>query len=309
MRLLLSNYIKVRRPIQIIDSETLGLGYGFLGVLCFSLTLPATRAAVADLDPSIVGIGRAIVASCLAIALLWITRQPIPNRQHWKSLAVVAGGVIVGFPLLSAIAMQQLPASHAAVVNGILPLATAIAATIRVGERPSMRFWIASLIGSATVILFAVISGAGHIQSADILLVIAGVAAAFGYAEGGRLAGFMGGWQTICWALVLAAPFLILPVAIALWQHGLNASPTAWLGFAYVSIISQFLAFFAWYQGLAKGGVARVGQIQLLQPFLTIFASALLLGEKITLMTVVAAVLVVATVALGKTATVKRRHI
>lgn len=300
----------MRKPRnKAVDSETLGLGYGFLGVLCFSLTLPATRVAVADLDPSIVGIGRAIVAAVLAIALLWITRQPIPNRQHWKSLAVVAGGVIVGFPLLSAMAMQQLPASHAAVVNGILPLATAIAATIRVGERPSMRFWIASFVGSATVILFAAISGAGHIQSADILLIIAGVAAAFSYAEGGRLAQFMGGWQTICWALVLAAPFLILPVAIAVWQHGLNASPTAWLGFAYVSIISQFLAFFAWYQGLAKGGVARVGQIQLLQPFLTIFASALLLGEKITFMTVVAAVLVVATVALGKSATVKRRQI
>lgn len=299
----------IKRVIQTVDDQTLGLGYGFLGVLCFSLTLPATRAAVADLDPYIVGLGRAIVAGSLAIALLWVTRQPIPNRQQWKSLAVVAGGVIVGFPLLSTMAMQQLPASHAAVVNGILPLATAIAATIRVGERPSFRFWIASLVGSATVILFAVISGAGHIQNADILLIIAGVAAAFGYAEGGRLAQFMGGWQTICWALVLAAPFLILPTAIAVWQHGLTASPTAWLGFGYVSIISQFLAFFAWYQGLAKGGVARVGQVQLLQPFLTIFASALLLGEKITHITVVAAVVVVATVALGKSATVKRRQI
>lgn len=296
----------MRRLIQSIDSETIGLGYGFLGVLCFSLTLPATRAAVADLDPTIVGIGRAIVAGGLAMTVLWVTRQPIPNRQHWKSLAVVAGGVILGFPLLSAWAMQQLPASHAAVVNGILPLATAIAATIQLGERPSVRFWFASSVGSATIIVFAVISGAGQMHGADVVLLLAGVAAAFGYAEGGRLAGFMGGWQTICWALVLAAPFLILPVAIAVWQHGLNASPTAWIGFAYVSIISQFLAFFAWYKGLALGGVARVGQIQLLQPFLTIFASALLLGEKITPITLVAAVLVVATVALGKSATIQR---
>ena len=258
--------MRKNRGIQTVDSETLGLGYGFLGVLCFSLTLPATRAAVADLDPNIVGIGRAIVAAGLAMTVLWVTRQPIPNRQHWKSLAVVASGVILGFPLLSAWAMQQLPASHAAVVNGILPLATAIAATIQLGERPSMQFWFASLLGSATIIVFAVISGAGQMHGADVVLIFAGVAAAFGYAEGGRLAQFMGGWQTICWALVLAAPFLILPVAIAVWQHGLNASPTAWLGFAYVSIISQFLAFFAWYQGLAKGGVARVGQIQLLQP-------------------------------------------
>ena len=299
--------MRKNQGIQPIESETLGLGYGFLGVLGFSLTLPATRAAVADLDPNIVGLGRAVVAALLAAIALWITRQPIPDRKHWKSLAIVAAGVILGFPLLSAWAMRQLPASHAAVVNGILPLATAIAATIRVGERPSLRFWFASFVGSATIILFAIISGAGHIQGADFVLLLAGIAAAFGYAEGGRLAQFLGGWQTISYALVLAAPFLALPTAIAVWQHGLVASPTAWLGFGYVSVISQFLAFFAWYRGLAIGGVARVGQIQLLQPFLTIFASALLLGEKITPLTLAAACIVIASVALGKKATIQRR--
>jgi drug/metabolite transporter (DMT)-like permease len=299
----------VRRYQEIrgIDPKMLGLGYGFLGVLGFSLTLPATRAAVTDLDPTIVGLGRAVVAALLAMTALWATHQPLPNRKHWGSLLIVAAGVILGFPLLSAWAMQQLPAAHGAVVLGLMPLATAIAGTFRAGERPSHGFWIASIAGSTTVILFAVISGAGQIQGADVALLGAGVAAAVAYAEGGRLARCLGGWQVISWALVLAAPLLILPVAIAVWQHGLVASPTAWLGFGYVSIVSQFLAFFAWYQGLAMGGVARVGQIQLLQPFLTIFASALLLGEAIAPITIGAAAVVVTTVAFGKKAAVQRR--
>lgn len=295
-RLIFSNWYNS----QSIDPETLGMGYGFLGVLGFSLTLPATRAAVAELDPNIVGLGRAIVASILAMTVLWLTRQPLPDRKHWASLVIVAAGVILGFPLLSAWAMQQLPAAHGAVVLGMLPLATAVAGALRAGDRPSLGFWIASIFGSTIVILFAIISGAGQIHLADIALLFAGVAAAISYAEGGRLARFIGGWQVISWALVVTAPFLTLPVAIAVMQHGLIASPTAWLGFGYVSIISQFLAFFAWYKGLAIGGVARVGQIQLLQPFLTIFASAFLLGEQITPITIAAAVIVATTVALGK---------
>jgi drug/metabolite transporter (DMT)-like permease len=304
----LGNYINVRnRVIQTVDSETLGLGYGFLGVLCFSLTLPATRAAVTDFDPNIVGIGRAIVAAVLAMTVLWVTHQPVPDRKHWGSLVIVAVGVILGFPLLSAWAMQQLPAAHGAVVLGLMPLATAIAGTLRAGERPSFSFWLASIAGSTVVILFALISGAGQMQGADVALLGAGVAAAVGYAEGGRLARCLGGWQTISWALVLAAPVLVFPTAIAVLQHGLVASPTAWVGFGYVSIVSQFLAFFAWYKGLAMGGVARVGHIQLLQPFLTILASALLLGEQITPITIGAAAMVVATVALGKKAIIQRR--
>lgn len=295
--------------INRIDPETLGLAYGFLGVLGFSLTLPATRVAVAFLDPVVVGLGRAFVAGILAVATLWATRQPLPSRKQLGSLAIVAAGVILGFPLLSAWAMQRLPAAHGAVVLGLLPLATAIMGAVRAGDRPSRGFWLASMVGSTTVVIFAVISGAGQIQGADIALLGAGVAAAVGYAEGGRLARVLGGWQTISWALVLAAPVVALPVAIAVLQHGIVASPVAWLGFAYVSIVSQFLAFFAWYHGLALGGVARVGQIQLLQPFLTILASTLLLGEKITPITLGATCLVVASVALGRQAPVKRSQL
>lgn len=292
-----------------IDSETLGTIYGFLGVLGFSLTLPATRLAVSELDPLVVGLGRAFVAAILAAALLWATRQPLPYRNQLKSLLVVVFGVILGFPLLSAWAMQRLPAAHGAVILGLLPLATAIAGTIRAGERPSRLFWVASTAGSITVVSFGFITGAGQLQPAAIALLGAVIAAALGYAEGGRLARVLGGWQVISWALVLAAPLVFLPVTMAVLRHGLVASPIAWLGFGYVSVVSQFIAFFAWYQGLAIGGVARVGQIQLLQPFLTILFSATLLGEKITSITILATGIVVASVALGKKATIERRQL
>jgi drug/metabolite transporter (DMT)-like permease len=287
-------------------SETVGLLYGLLGVIAFSGTLPATRIAVTNLDPTFVGLGRALVAALLAAVLLRITKQPIPPRKYWRSLAIVAAGVIVGFPLLSAWAMHQLPASHGAIVTGILPLGTAIAGALRAGERPSFGFWIASIFGSAAVVTFALITANGTIQFADIALVGAVISAALGYAEGGKLARKLGGWQVICWSLVLAAPILTVPIAFVVLQHNISASPYAWLGFGYVSVVSMFLGFFAWYHGLAIGGIVRVGQVQLLQPFLTIFFSALLLGEKINLVTMTTAVIVVLSVAIGRKQSIKR---
>lgn len=225
------------------NPETLGLGYGFLGVLGFSLTLPATRVAVAELDPTFVGLGRAVVAGILAMIVLWVTRQPLPLQKHWKSLLIITAGVVLGFPLLSAWAMEQLPATHGAVIIGLIPLATAIVATAKAKERPCLKFWFASIFGSTTVVLFAFSSGAGQIQREDLVLLGAVITAAIGYAEGGRLAHVLGGWQVICWALVIAFPILVIPVTYTVFQHGLVASPTAWLGFSYVSIFSQFLAF------------------------------------------------------------------
>jgi drug/metabolite transporter (DMT)-like permease len=221
-------------------------------------------------------------------------------------LAIVGSGVILGFPFLSAWALRQVPAAHGAIVIGLLPLATAFAAAVRVGERPSWQFWLASVAGSMIVIVFALVSGGGGLQLADLALLGAVAAGALGYAEGGRLARTLGGWQVISWALVLAAPCISIPVGIALWQHGAAAPPSAWLAFSYVAIISQFLGFFAWYRGLALGGVARVSQIQLIQPFLTLVASALLLHEQVTLATVLVALMVMLTVALGRRAAVAR---
>ena len=288
------------------DPESMGLLYGFLGVLSFSLTLPATRVAVIEFEPIFVGLGRGFVAAAFAAVALGLTRQPLPDSKHLRSLAIVSAGVVIGFPWLSAWAMQYLPAVHGAVVLGLLPLATALAGVVRAGERPSRGFWVASCIGSVTVISYTLVDGAGRIQLADLVLLGAVVAAAFGYAEGGRLAQTLGGWQVISWALVLAVPVEIAPMSIILLRQDLTASPTAWLGFGYVCLVSQFLGFFVWYRGLAIAGVARVSQLQLLQPFLTVVASAILLGEKITLLTIGAACIVVVSVAVGRRTRIER---
>ena len=277
-----------------------GLLWGFLGVASFSLTLPATRVAVAELDPVFVGLGRAVVAAALAVVVLVATRTPWPGWRLLPRLALVAGGVIVGFPLFSALAMRYVPASHGAVIIGLLPLATALAGTWIAHERPSRAFWWSAAFGSAVVIAFAFWQGGGRPQFADALLALAAMAAAVGYAEGGRLARTLGGWQVISWALVIAAPFVLVPTLLAADARLATASPAAWVGFGYVSVVSMFLGFFAWYRGLAQGGIAAVGQVQLLQPFLTIFASALLLGEAIDPVTFVAAALVIAAIAFGR---------
>ena len=290
-----------------LSAENLGLAYGLLGVVCFSLTLPATHAAVSDLDPTIVGLGRALVAAVLAALLLWATRQPWPAPEHLKGLMWVASGVIIGFPWLTSWAMRLLPASHGAIVLGILPLATAITGALRMGERPSLGFWLFSVLGSVAVLAYTVMAGAGTMRWADLALLGGVIGGAIGYAEGGRLAKTLGGWQVISWALVLAAPIVVMPVLFSISQHGLTASPSAWLGFGYVSLVSQLLGFFAWYKGLALGGVARVSQVQLLQPFLTIGASALLLHETITPMMAAFALLVATSVVLGRSMPIARR--
>lgn len=286
--------------------ETIGLFYGFLGVLSFSLTLPATRLAVTELDPMFVGLGRGVVAGVVAAFILWLTRQSLPTIQQVRGLVIVAAGVVLGFPLLSAWAMQRLPAAHGAVVLGLLPLTTAVAGVIRSGDRPSRLFWLASLLGSATVVGFALSTGAGALYGEDLVLLGAVVAAAWGYAEGGKLAKQLGGWQVICWALVLAAPLEAIPTLFAA-GHQPQASAAAWLGFAYLCLVSQLIGFFAWYHGLAIGGVARVSQMQLLQPFLTIVFSALLLKEAVTPTTILAAALVIGSVAIGRKAKIQRR--
>jgi drug/metabolite transporter (DMT)-like permease len=260
---------------------TKGFAFGFLGVLGFSFTLPATRMAVATLDPLVVGLGRALVAACLAMPLLYFTRQRLPSRRHWPGIAVVLIGVVIGFPTLSAWAMRFVPASHGAVVLALLPLLTAIAAVFRAHERPSAAFWYISVLGSLAVVTYALSMGGGRLHPADLALFGAAALAALGYAEGARLARELGGWQVICWALVSSMPVLVWPVGFAVWRHGLHGvALSSWVGFAYVSLVSMFLAFFAWYHGLATGGVARVSQLQLLQPFLTLGLAALFLGER-----------------------------
>jgi drug/metabolite transporter (DMT)-like permease len=289
------------------SAETRGLLYGFLGVAIFSLSLPATRLAVAGLDPLMVGLGRSLAVAPLAALLLWRSRTPWPKWSRIPAFALVVAGVIVGFPVFSAMAMTRLPASHGAVLLGIMPLATAMAGTLRAGDRPSLGFWLAGLAGSALVIGYAIKVGAGRPQPADGLLLLAVAAAALGYAEGGRLAQILGGWQVICWALVLAAPLLAGPVAWLVWRHGASAEPSAWAGFAYVALFSQFIGFFFWYKGLALGGIARVSQIQFAQLFLTLAASALFLGEHLDLTTIAFGIAVAVVLVIGRRMPVRRR--
>ncbi|MGX2041759.1 DMT family transporter [Methylocaldum sp. MU1018] len=253
--------------------------FAVLGIAGFSLTLPATRIAVLHLDPWFVALGRGVLAAGLAAIALLITRQPWPQRHQLRSLALVALGVIIGFPLLSAWAMRELPASHGGIALSVTPLATACLGAWLAGERLSGRFWIASLIGAGAVFAFALEAGGGSLRLGDLWLFAASLLAALGYAEGARLTRILGGWQVISWALVLAAPWLLGPLCWIMAHTDLSAPSDAWAGFAYVAVVSQFLAFISWYRGLALGGIARIGQIQLLQPFLTLGASALWLGE------------------------------
>jgi drug/metabolite transporter (DMT)-like permease len=273
-----------------------GLVLGALGVLAFSFSFPATKLAVEDLDPWLVAFGRAATAGVLSALLLAVTRAPLPSRAQWRSLAVVALGVVVGFPLLTSLALQDLPSAHGAVVIGVLPAATAVVAVLRAHERPSAGFWIAGAAGLAAVVAFAATRGAGGLATADVELLAGVVLCATGYAEGGRLSRDLGGARTICWALVLTLPLSLAATAATVATAGAHGGATAWLGFAYVSVFSMFLGFFAWYAGLARGGVAKIGQLQLAQPVLTLAWSALLLAEQVTATTVLAALAVLACV-------------
>ena len=285
-----------------------GSASGLAGVAIFSVTLPATRIAVAEIDPLAVGIGRAVVAGCCAILYLAVTRAPWP-RGEWRRLALVAAGVVFGFPLLTSVAMQDLPAAHGAIVIGVLPLATAVFAALFAHERPSAGFWISALVGSAVVLAYAATGARAGLQVGDALLAGAVVCAGVGYAEGGRLSRTLGGPQTIAWALVLALPFATVLTGARLLAHPAPwraVSGPAWAALAYLGLFSMFIGFFFWYRGLAMGGVARIGQLQLLQPFLSVIAAGVLVGEAIDLRTLAFAAVVAMIVAIGRRAAVRR---
>lgn len=272
-----------------------GLWLGLVGVAAFSFTVPFTKIAVAGLSPLFIGSGRAVVAAVLAALALALTRQRFPRGVQWARLAVVAAGVVIGFPLLTSFALPSTPASHGAVVIALLPAATATAAVLRGRERPPLAFWLITSAGALAAIGFASMQsgGFGQLHWADVLLLGAVLAAAVGYAEGGLLARELDAWQTVSWALVLASPLMVLLAAVSVVQQPPSATPVQWLAFAYLGVVSMFLGFFAWYRGLAIGPIAQVSQIQLIQPVLTICWAALLLGEALTWTTLVGGLAVI----------------
>ena len=267
-------------------------------MLAFSVSIPATAAALPAFGTLTVGLGRAIPAALLGAVCLIVARAPRPSAAQWRRLALVSIGVVFGFPLCSALALRDTTSAHSAVLIGLLPAATAVLAVVRGGERPRWPFWAACAFGMVTVLGFAAVQGAGQIRVADLWLLAAVGLAALGYAEGGVLARERGGWQVISWALLLSLPVLIAVMVPELWSAPWHA-PTgqAWLGLAYVSVVSMFAGFYAWYRGLALGGIAKISQLQLLQPVLTLVWSALLLSEHISPATAAAAVLVIGAVA------------
>ncbi len=284
-----------------MSNESKGMILGFLGVVAFGLTLPATRFVVPYFDPIFIGLGRAVIASVIAAFILIATKQSKPTRKQLIQLSVVALGVVLGFPVLTAWAMETVPASHGGVVLGILPLATAVAAVIVSKEKPSVGFWIFSLIGSIVVVTYSLLQGFGSFQLGDLLLVGAIISAGLGYALGGKLSKELGGWQVICWALVISFPFIIFPAWMQAPEEDFSNLPlNVLLSFLYLALVSQLFGFFLWNKGLALGGIARVSQTQLIQPFVTLLASAFLINETVNLQTIIFAVLVVSIVAIGK---------
>jgi len=264
-----------------MDRSTLGWLNGFLGVLIFSGSLPATRLAVIDFDPVFLTVARAGIAGLLGLCLLLATRQRLPSAADIVTLGVIALGVVVGFPLLTALALQHVTSAHATIFIGLLPIATAIFAVIRGAERPRPVFWLFAGAGAAIVLGYALVQGAGASPVGDGLMIAAVAICGLGYAEGARLSRRLGGWQVISWALVLCLP-LSLPLAWILAPADFaGIGPQAWAGLGYVSLFSMLIGFVFWYAGLAQGGIAAVGQLQLLQPFFALGLAAAVVHEPV----------------------------
>ncbi|MCA1297491.1 DMT family transporter [Stappia indica] len=264
-----------------MQSSFTAWGNGLLGVLIFSGSLPATRAAVGGFSPVFLTSARAVLAALIGGLVLIALRQAWPRRGDVLPLMLVALGVVVGFPLLTAIALQEVTAAHSTVFIGLLPLATAIFGVLRGGERPRPLFWGFSCAGALAVALFALREGGSVSLTGDLLMLAAILVCGYGYAEGARLARHLGGWQVICWALVFSLPPMLALALLTQPPTLAGIAVPAWIGLGYVSVFSMLVGFFFWYRGLALGGIAGVGQLQLLQPFFGLLLAGWLLGEAV----------------------------
>lgn len=293
-------------PPQPPSSRSLGLIIGVAAVIMFSGSLPANRIAVADLSPWFVTAGRATIAGIIAVGLIAIRRPAFPAHAIGK-LSLIALCLVVGVPLGIAVASVSVPSSHGAVVLGLLPIATAIAAVPIAHERPSVWFWVLSVLGAVIVAAYALRGGDDDIVTGDIYLAIAVLLTGLGYTLSGTLARTVPGWQVIAWSLVLTLPFALV-AAFFLWPADWEAvSWRSWAALFYGGVVVQFIAYACWSAALAVGGVARVGQLQVLQPFFTILIAAALLGEVIDAETVLFAVAIVTIVALSRRTTIRER--
>lgn len=263
-------------------SSVSGWVNGLLGVVIFSGSLPATRVAVLDMDPFFLTFLRASIAGILAVMLIFGFREKRPHASHLIPLVIVALGVVIGFPLLTAMALQHVTSAHSIVFLGLLPLTTATFGVLRGGERPKLAFWIFSVIGSLLVMGFALSQGASVSLTGDLLMLSAVIACGLGYAEGAKQTRVLGGWQVISWALIISLPFMLIASLLTMPTTFSGIGTSAWVSLGYVSIFSMLIGFIFWYKGLAIGGIAAVGQLQLLQPFFGLGLSATLLHETVS---------------------------
>ncbi|MCG8284731.1 DMT family transporter [Acinetobacter seifertii] len=256
---------------------------GFIGVAIFAGSLPATRVAVTSFDPGFLTAARAAIAGILGLILIFLLKEKRPAKQYWGPLAIVALGVVVGFPLFTALALQYMNAAHSIVFVSLLPLATAIFAVVRGGEKPNLFFWIFAILGSLVVFTYMFfLSGEASFGIGDLYMLIAIILCGFGYAEGGVLSKKIGGWQVICWALILALPIMLFATIFYMPVSFQDVSTSAITGLVYVSLFSMLIGFFFWYKGLAQGGIAAISQLQLLQPLMGLAIAALLLHEHVS---------------------------
>ncbi|EOQ64195.1 hypothetical protein F935_00962 [Acinetobacter calcoaceticus ANC 3811] len=256
---------------------------GFIGVAIFAGSLPATRVAVMGFEPGFLTAARAAIAGILGLILISVLKQKKPAKQDWWPLAIVAIGVVIGFPLFTALALQYMNAAHSIVFVSLLPLATAIFAVLRGGEKPNQFFWIFAVLGSGVVFAYMFfISGDTSLGIGDFYMLMAIIFCGFGYAEGGVLSRKIGGWQVICWALILSLPFMLFLTIFYMPTSFQNISASAVVGLIYVSLFSMLIGFFFWYKGLAQGGIAAISQLQLLQPLMGLAIAAALLHEHVS---------------------------
>ncbi len=280
-----------------MDKVSKGWIYGFIGVAIFSASLPATRIAVADFSPLFLTNARAAIAGLLALGLLIVLPQPRPDKSDLKSLLIVAIGVVVGFPLLTALALQHITSAHSIVFIGLLPLTTAIFGVLRGDDNPRLLFWLFSIVGGILVAGYALTQDHTANWTGDLLMFAAIIVCGWGYAEGGKLSRKLGGWQVISWALVLSLPLMAPLTFFTMPENFVGVSLNAWLALAYVSLFSMLIGFVFWYRGLAEGGITSVSQLQLLQPFMGFVLAATLLGEEISWSMAAVSLAVVACVA------------
>ena len=283
-----------------LSIETKGMLIGFVGISIFSLTLPFTQMAVNEMSPFFVAFARASIAGICALILLIFTKSKFPNKIQIRRLIIIVIGVIYGFPIFTSIAMKTLPSSHSGIVLGILPLAMSLFAAIKYKEKPSSSFWMISIFGTFIVILYTFIDNNGSLMIEDLWLLFAILFAAIGYSEGGTLAKEMGSIGVISWALVISLPINLFASYLFYEINYASISFQAIISLTYVGLFSMFIGFFFWYKGIAIGGISRVGQVQLIQPFLTIVGAYFLTNEKITTLNILFAFMVLIVIIIGR---------